>query len=221
MSNRWSRNQNIGDCKTCLCRISPQRSKADSTSSNDEDKGLFPITSSNELTDSQMSSQLLASLRSMLDDESLCDVKLKVGAESISAHKIVLAAASPYFRKMFSCGFREAQDGQVNFHDIQPEVLRAVIYFIYTGKIQIDEVIVDGLLDAADLLQLPSLRNLCLWWLTTNLNPSTCLGVYILAQLRLHLDLAETAKTYTIEHFREVMEGEEFLHISPEILETF
>lgn len=38
---------------------------------------------------------------------------------------------------MFSCGFKEAQNGEVNFHDIQPEVLQAVIYFIYTGKIQV------------------------------------------------------------------------------------
>ena len=79
----------------------------------------------------------------------------------------------------------------------------------------------DGLLDAADMLQLPSLRNLCIWWLTTNLSPSSCLGIYVLALLRLHLDLAQTAKTYTIEHFREVIEGEEFLHISPEYLAVF
>ena len=79
----------------------------------------------------------------------------------------------------------------------------------------------DGLLDAADLIQLPSLRNLCLWWLTSNLTPRTCLGVYVLALLRLHLDLAQSAKEYAIEHFREVSEGEEFLHISPEYLAVF
>jgi hypothetical protein len=38
---------------------------------------------------------------------------------------------------MFSCGLKEAQDGEVTFHDIQPEVLLSVINFIYTGKIQV------------------------------------------------------------------------------------
>lgn len=41
------------------------------------------------------------------------------------------------FRKMFSCGLREAQNGEVNFHDIQGEVLEAVINFVYTGKVQV------------------------------------------------------------------------------------
>jgi hypothetical protein len=47
-----------------------------------------------------MSSQLLATLKSMRDDESLCDVKLRVDSSDIRfpAHKVVLAAASPYFR---------------------------------------------------------------------------------------------------------------------------
>ncbi|CAG7822048.1 unnamed protein product [Allacma fusca] len=217
MSSRWSKNQYVGDCQTCLCRITHQRSRPISQSEED----YSPNTG--ELCDSQMSSQLLSMLKSMRDDESLCDVTLCIGKSSIKypAHKVVLAAASPYFRKMFSCGLKETQDGEVQFHDIQPETLLAVINFIYTGKIQIDETIVDGLLDAADLIQLPSLRNLCLWWLATNLTPSSCLGVYVLALLRLHLDLAESAKDYAIEHFREVSEGEEFLHLSPEYVAVF
>lgn len=87
--------------------------------------------------------------------------------------------------------------------------------------LQIDEGIVDGLLDAADLLQLPSLRNLCLWWLTNNLSASSCLGIYVLAQLRSHLDLAEKAKEYAINHFSEVMDEEEFLHLSHEHMSVF
>jgi len=42
-----------------------------------------------------------------------------------------------------------------------------------------------------------------------------------MALLRSHLDLAQTAKLYAIEHFREVMEEDEFLHISPEYLSAF
>ncbi len=84
-----------------------------------------------------------------------------------------------------------------------------------------DEAIVDGLLDAADLLQLPSLRNLCLWWLTNNLNVSNCLGIYVMALIRSHLDLAETAKIYAVDHFRDVMQGEEYLHMSAEYLIGF
>lgn len=42
-----------------------------------------------------------------------------------------------------------------------------------------------------------------------------------MALLRHHLDLAETAKLFAVDHFREVMTGEEFLHISAEYLIGF
>jgi len=93
-----------------------------------------------------MSSQLLASMKAMRDDESLCDVTLCVDNSSIRvpAHKVVLAAASPYFRKMFSYGFKEAQNGEVKFHDLSPDVLLSVVHFIYTGKIKVSEWVSAG-----------------------------------------------------------------------------
>ena len=36
-----------------------------------------------------------------LNDE-LCDITLMVGNKSIKAHKVILAASSPYFRAMFT-----------------------------------------------------------------------------------------------------------------------
>jgi hypothetical protein len=41
---------------------------------------------------------------------------------------------------MFSCGLKEAKDGEVKFHDMQSEVLAAVINFIYTGKMQVEGI---------------------------------------------------------------------------------
>jgi len=38
---------------------------------------------------------------------------------------------------MFSCGLKEAQDGEVKFHDMQVDVLAAVVDFIYTGKVKV------------------------------------------------------------------------------------
>ena len=51
-----------------------------------------------------MPSQLLDTLKNMREDDSLCDVKLRVDNSlmRIPAHKVVLAAASPYFRYFFT-----------------------------------------------------------------------------------------------------------------------
>jgi hypothetical protein len=38
----------------------------------------------------------------MRTNSQLCDVKLEVGGEIINAHKVILAASSPYFYAMFN-----------------------------------------------------------------------------------------------------------------------
>ena len=48
------------------------------------------------------SKDLVIALKSLRGDEDLCDVVLKVGSTSISAHRVILAASSPYFKAMFT-----------------------------------------------------------------------------------------------------------------------
>lgn len=40
----------------------------------------------------------------------LCDVKLEAGGETIHAHKVILASASPYFYAMFNGNYRPSDD---------------------------------------------------------------------------------------------------------------
>lgn len=53
-------------------------------------------------TDVAHSKDLVNGLKFLRLDEDLCDVVLRVGNISISAHKVVLAASSPYFKAMFA-----------------------------------------------------------------------------------------------------------------------
>ncbi|KAJ7386447.1 UDP-N-acetylglucosamine transferase subunit [Desmophyllum pertusum] len=53
-------------------------------------------------TDIAHSKDLVTALKFLRQDEDLCDVVLRVGGSSISAHKVVLAASSPYFKAMFA-----------------------------------------------------------------------------------------------------------------------
>ncbi len=48
------------------------------------------------------SDEILAGLAEQREEGMLCDVKLKAEGQTISAHKNVLVAGSPYFKAMFS-----------------------------------------------------------------------------------------------------------------------
>ena len=60
----------------------------------------------------------------------LCDVVIKVGELTLHAHRVVLAACSPYFSAMFSGGMIESQQGVVNFRDLDPKAIEALVDFL-------------------------------------------------------------------------------------------
>ncbi len=66
---------------------------------------------------------------------------------------------------------------------------------------------------AADFLQINSLQNLCCQYLRSQMNASNCVGIYLSAKSRNCRELAVNAKRYALEHFRHVVQEEEFLQL--------
>ena len=48
----------------------------------------------------------------------LCDVMITVGARKIYAHKVILAACSPYFRAMFTGAMSESSQTEVTIRSV-------------------------------------------------------------------------------------------------------
>ncbi len=57
----------------------------------------------------------LEAMNNLRKNKDLCDVSLLVGAKRINAHRLVLAASSPYFKAMFTGEMAEAKQSEVNF----------------------------------------------------------------------------------------------------------
>lgn len=83
----------------------------------------------------------------------LTDVVLEVGNELFHAHKVVLAAASPYFKAMFTGGLRESDMSRVKLQAVSATAMARLIRFMYTGTIRVTENTVCQLLPAATMLQ--------------------------------------------------------------------
>lgn len=66
----------------------------------------------------------------------LCDVTLIAGCDGrkISAHRVVLASASPYFGAMFTGSLREANEEEITLHKVDGDSLYQLIQYCYTGK---------------------------------------------------------------------------------------
>ena len=143
--------------------------------------------------------------------QELCDVALQVGSRKIFAHKVILAACSPYFRAMFTGELAESRQREVTICDIDESAMEILIDFCYTSHIVVEESNVQTLLPAACLLQLAEIQDVCCEFLKRQLDPSNCLGIRAFADTHACRDLLSIANKFTQHNFQDVVEHEEFL----------
>ena len=158
---------------------------------------------------------------------SLCDINLIVeDAEgtpkvSVPAHRIILAASIPYFRAMFTSDMQESSQKEVRLKDVDEVGLKNIISFIYSGKLEMTEANIQGILSSASLFGLQSIVEASARFMMKHLSPPNCLGVREFAHL-FHLnDLQSAADKFAQRHFAKVLREEEFLGLSVDEVEYF
>ncbi|XP_072908895.1 LOW QUALITY PROTEIN: kelch-like protein 20 [Hemitrygon akajei] len=155
--------------------------------------------------------QTLDAINQLRKNQGLCDVVLVVGLKKIYAHRVVLAACSPYFHAMFTSELAESRQTEVLIRDIDERAIELLIEFAYTSQIIVEENNVQTLLPAACLLQLTEIQETCCEFLKRQLDPSNCLGIRAFADTHACRELLRVADKFTQHNFQEVMESEEFM----------
>nr|TKW20142.1 hypothetical protein SEVIR_4G066200v2 [Setaria viridis] len=79
-------------------------------------------------------SDLSDNLGKLLVGKKGADVTLKVGGEAFPAHRIVLAMRSPVFEAELYGPMEEKTSQHITVQDMQPDVFRALLHFIYTDS---------------------------------------------------------------------------------------
>lgn len=164
--------------------------------------------------------KLLKNLNLLRIDSRFCDVELIAGKSVINAHRVVLSASSPYFEAMFrpELGLCEAKKRTVTLHSISPNILKLLMDFIYTNKVEITQNNVQELLAAADMLQLNEVVEGCCEYLVRELHSSNALGILRFAEAHSCTELAQSAQTFVNTHFPDVAQEAELLDVPPALL---
>ncbi|XP_032886286.1 kelch-like protein 4 [Amblyraja radiata] len=155
--------------------------------------------------------QTFRKMENYLQHKQLCDVLLIAGDHKIPAHRLVLSAVSDYFAAMFTNDVREAKQEEIKMEGVDPEALKALVHYAYTGLLELKEETIESLLAAACLLQLSQVVEVCCNFLMKQLHPSNCLGIRSFADAQGCMNLHKVAHSYTTEHFMEVIKNQEFL----------
>ncbi|CAG9819221.1 unnamed protein product [Phaedon cochleariae] len=174
---------------------------------NHTDFGDFHFTILDYLKDAMKAMDMMQS------HQMLTDVVLEVGKEQFHAHKVVLAAASPYFKAMFTGGLRECDMRRIKLQGVSATAMARLIRFMYSGNIDVDEHVVCQLLPAATMLQVVHVIKACCDFLERQLDPSNAIGIANFAEQHGCAELCKKANQYIERHFSQISQEEEFLQL--------
>jgi len=188
--------------------------------------------------------KILANLSELRLDTNFCDIEL-YSSESLEldqpllAHRNMLAAATPYFHAMFTSGLiesefderfsRGAEGGKKNckqkqklvLQGIEQSTLKALVDFIYSGKIQLNQDNVQDILISADMIELKDVVERCTEFLKLELHESNAIGIYRFAEGHNIEGLRDIAINFIHDNFYLVSGEEEFLEVNKELLCEF
>lgn len=101
-------------------------------------------------------SNILSSFENLWEEEGLVDVTLASDGRCLKAHKIMLSASSPFFKKIFQSN--PCRHPVIVLQDVHYSELESILAFVYKGEVNILQENLPLLLRAAETLQI---RGLC------------------------------------------------------------
>ncbi|GFU17356.1 TD and POZ domain-containing protein 3 [Nephila pilipes] len=139
----------------------------------------------------------------------LSDVKLRTISQTFHAHKNILSARSPVFRKMFETDMKEKIQECVEVPDLEDDTVRRMLLYVYTNTLEgLEWESALNLYVAADKYEMAALKSKCSSFLKRNLCPDNLGDALALADSHVDCDLKEAVQDYALEHEEDVFRSE-------------
>ena len=87
------------------------------------------------------------------------DVVIKCKDKTFDVHRVIIASQSPFFKLKLERW--ETDDRSIDMFDLDPQIVEAIIKFMYAEKIPNISTLAPDLLAASEQYQLSALKNLC------------------------------------------------------------
>ena len=132
-----------------------------------------------------------------------CDVTLEAqGGTGFPCHRLVLAAASGYFRTLFEGAFAESRAPTIQLKDCDAAMAGRLVAYVYSGKAEFASVEdAAAVMEQAQFYQVATLMQDCAAFLAPRVGASNSLLVDAVALGPLCTDLADVARTTTARDF--------------------
>ncbi|XP_035678007.1 kelch-like protein 6 isoform X3 [Branchiostoma floridae] len=156
----------------------------------------------------------LGTVGDLQKDGVLQDVVLEVEGRRFPCHRLVLSAASPYFRAMFTSDMAESRQKTVVLQGLDAKFFGEILNYIYSGTLHVSLDKVQPLYQAADLLQLDYVRDTCRSYMAMNVERSTCVDLFTFADVFSLDNVRKSCLKCIHRNFVEVAFSKEFYNLS-------
>ncbi|XP_011195499.2 kelch-like protein diablo [Zeugodacus cucurbitae] len=154
------------------------------------------------------------------DEQDLIDVTFKVSNPPglVPAHRLILSAASPHFRKLFHT--EQGLSPVIEIHHIDGETFERLVGFCYTGTALLTRDNVEKMLKAAKLLKLDDMVAICIDFLIDHIRLFDMQWLYDLERETQCALLADRIKSYEVDNFNKISQNIDFLNFNAEKLQA-
>jgi speckle-type POZ protein len=140
---------------------------------------------------------ILSHLAHLFDSRIMADVKFLVKDEEIGAHLAIVVSASPVMAAMLEPDkFKEGLTKTVHIDDMEPDVFKEMLRYLYTGAVPQLEQNGEPLFVAADRFQIQGLKELCTEQLIQQLHLNNAVRYLLLGHLHSVPRLLEASFEY-------------------------
>ena len=149
--------------------------------------------------------QLVEDLGHLFECNSFTDVVFSITGVEFRAHKAILTARCPVFAAMFHHEMQESRTNKVVIKDVDPQIFREILRFVYTGKVNHLEDMAEELLITSEKYGLQDLKNMCQIQLWSQLSIENSVKLLILADIHSAHQLKEAAINFINRNTKDVV----------------
>ena len=167
----------------------------------------------NELpyTTPNLSADLLSQMQLLRQEKFLTDVVVCVEDQTFHCHKLLLVAASPYFKAWFQHDEAALCGDEIVIGALTASGFGSLLEYIYTATLEITSDNILDVLDAADFLQFREIAELCCRLLLQHITSENSLSLQQVGEGHLYPSLAQASVEHSLAHFSDVVKSRDFL----------
>ena len=159
------------------------------------------------------SETVLKGIRTLREDDFLCDFTLIADGISFKVHRVLMAAVSDYFTAVFRSGMKETIKSTMHLKGVSADGLKGVLDFIYSGNLSVDAEIVLEVLDTAIHLQVAPAIEGCTCFFIQNLSLENIKDMQAIADTYQLQDLKNACHNFLVRNFTKFANTEYFKNL--------